>query len=369
MRFHIIGLPHTATAREFSACAFTTNALTFCGMMHGLGHEVFHYGGEGSNPPCTEHVDIVSATQRRMWFGDDHNKLFSLQWEPTQRYWQKFNNKAIEEIRKRIQPHDFLCFVVGPSCKPIMDAFPQHRSVEYAVGYNEMCCPYRVYPSHSHRHWLAGKYQMPPSYFDEVIPHAFDVSRFPAARQPDDYYLFVGRLITVKGMHIAADVCTKMGKRLLVVGQGGVDHGEGWIKTESGHRYEGNIEYLGAKLPEERNALMAGAQAMFAPTQYHEPFGMVTVEANLCGCPVITPDWGAFTETVVNGVNGYRTRSFAEMVAAVSRVRELDRSGIKQWAADRFSSAVIARQYEAHFTRLSTLWGDGWYTLPDDHEL
>jgi hypothetical protein len=60
MRFHVLGLFHTQTRREFSPCAFTIKVFNLCKMLTDLGHEVIHYGTEGSNPPCTENVSVLS---------------------------------------------------------------------------------------------------------------------------------------------------------------------------------------------------------------------------------------------------------------------------------------------------------------------
>ena len=58
MRFHVVALPHTQTNMSHSACAFTMKVLHFCQMMAVLGHEVFHYGVEGSEVQdcCDEDV-------------------------------------------------------------------------------------------------------------------------------------------------------------------------------------------------------------------------------------------------------------------------------------------------------------------------
>ena len=66
MRFHVVALPHTQTAMSHSACAFTMKILHFCQMMSSLGHEVYHYGVEGSEVQdcCIEDVTILSKAEQ-----------------------------------------------------------------------------------------------------------------------------------------------------------------------------------------------------------------------------------------------------------------------------------------------------------------
>ena len=85
-------------------------------------------------------------------------------------------------------------------------------------------------------------------------------------------------------------------------------------------------------------------------------------EANACGTPAITTDWGAFTETVVNGLSGYRCRTLKEFCEAAENAKYLDRKKVREFAESRFSLEAIAPQYDQYFRRLETLWGDGWYS-------
>ncbi len=66
-RFHVVALPHTKTHKDFCACAYTMKVFNFCKMMHDLGHEVYHYGAEGSDPPCTENVQIISTQEQALF--------------------------------------------------------------------------------------------------------------------------------------------------------------------------------------------------------------------------------------------------------------------------------------------------------------
>ncbi|MCJ7761528.1 class I SAM-dependent methyltransferase, partial [Candidatus Bathyarchaeota archaeon] len=59
-RFHLLGLPHAITRKEETMCAFTQLVYRLSKMMTDLGHEVYHYGTEGSVLPCTEHIDVLT---------------------------------------------------------------------------------------------------------------------------------------------------------------------------------------------------------------------------------------------------------------------------------------------------------------------
>jgi glycosyltransferase involved in cell wall biosynthesis len=149
-----------------------------------------------------------------------------------------------------------------------------------------------------------------------------------------------------KGWRIAQEVCKKLNQRLVVAGPGD---------------FSGYGEYVGVVDYEERGKLLSKARAVFMPSLYLEPFGSVHVEAMLCGTPAITTDWGVFTETIVNGFNGYRCRMFSEFVEATQKVDKLDYKAIRKDAISKYSTQVVAKQYENYFKRLSTLWGKGFY--------
>jgi glycosyltransferase involved in cell wall biosynthesis len=108
---------------------------------------------------------------------------------------------------------------------------------------------------------------------------------------------------------------------------------------------------------------MGGAIATFAPTTYIEPFGTVAPESMACGTPAITTDWGAFTETVVNGVSGYRCRTLKDFVEAAEKVKYLDRKAVREHAIKNYSLESISVMYEEYFKKLYQLWGNGWYEI------
>src|ERR1700690_2637038 len=110
-RFHLLGLPHTNTCREWSACAYTQKVLKFISMMAPRGHEIIHYGNEESLRPADprepvgklcEHVQIFSEAERQSYFGPhDRQVRYDLSWESNAPYWAAFNERCINEIKKR----------------------------------------------------------------------------------------------------------------------------------------------------------------------------------------------------------------------------------------------------------------------------
>ena len=322
-------------------------------MMKSLGHEVVLYSGKENEAPCDEHVACASKKDRLRMCGNKH--YTEADWGNP--LWQKYNNKVIEEMEKRIGQKDFICLIGGYAQKPIADHFKNNISVEFGIGYSGVFANYKVFESYAWMHTVYGSKSngdastLDGQWYDTVIPNQFFQDDFaPKETEEEKYALYVGRLIDRKGYQIAQDVCKYKGIKLKLAGPG-KDRGNGYG------------EFVGEVSPKQRATLMKNAIALFAPTKYIEPFGTVTIEAMSYGTPVISSDWGAFTETVQNGVHGYRCRTFNDFVEALDKVENLDREEIKNYAHSKFSMPVVAKQYEKYFDDLYQLWGEGWYTI------
>jgi len=351
LRFHIVSLPHTNTTEDFTACAYTEKVRKFCIMMKNLGHTVFLYGGEFNEAPCDEHIVCITEEQRLKAVGNNHYSAASFDWNLP--HWVEFNGNVIKGIQERLEHKDFICLITGYASKPIADAFPNELSVEFGIGYGGWFANYKVFESYAWMHACYGSKVTDPhtldgKFFDTVIPSYIDVDDFALQEEPDDYYLYIGRLTERKGYQVAVDVCKALGKRLVIAGQG----------TPPSYG-----EYVGVVGTEERSKLMGGAIATFTPTIYVEPFGTVAIEAMACGSPVISTDWGAFTETVIDGVTGFRCHTLQEFMDAAEAAKHLDRKAISQYSKDRYGLDTVGLMYEKYFTRLQTLWGKGWYEL------
>ena len=350
MRFHVVGLPFTQTTEDFPACAFTMKVRKFCKMMKAAGHTIFLYSGAENTTPCDEHIECISEHDRLALLNGAHYTMGPF--DASHPLWFKFNTTVAAAIRRRAEQKDFICVIGGNAHKPIADMLPHMMTVEFGIGYPGTFAKYRVFESYAWMHSVYGTTThdaaaLDGRWFDAVISGYVDPDEFHYGPGDGDYYFFIGRLIERKGYQIAADVCKHLGVNLVIAGVG----------TPPTYG-----EYVGP-VGLERADYYQHAKATFAPTQYIEPFGTVVPEAQMCGTPTITTDWGAFPETVIDGVTGYRCRTFGEFVEAAIAAPQLDRQVIRQKALEKFSLEVVAVKYERYFNRLLTLWDDGWYTV------
>lgn len=340
MRFHIPGLSHTQTTREFSACAFTQKIRLLCRMLHERGHYVIHYGVEGSDPACSENVatvpeELFNKVHRQRSWHDGFNL------NPRELTNVKHLENCIAEIGMRKEPGDFLLAPFGFAHKPICDEHPDLIIVEPGIGYGATFAPYRVFESYPWMHFIWGRDHLtkPPSWFDVVIPNYLDLDDYPLVTERKPYAIHVGRPTVLKGRAIAVEACKAAGVPLYVAGQG---HGDSPDWTN-----------LGVLSIEDRAKWVGEAQCLIAPTLYIEPFGTVVIEAAAYGTPTVTTDWGAFAENVVHGVTGYRCRTPNEFAWAVANAGRLDPYACRRIAEQRYSIDKVGDMYEHYFRALA----------------
>jgi len=358
MKVHLLGLAHTVTSREQTCCAYTQKVLKMAHMLTDLGYEVIHYGAEGSEVPC-EHVTTITRQDQIDAYGDYDWRRHFFRFDFNDHAYKIFTDNTVREINKRKGPRDILLVSFGTIQKPVADKVGIPLTVEMGIGYEGVFAPFRVFESYTWMHNIYGKRREEPKFYDVVIPNYFDLNDFHYREDKDDYLAFLGRLIANKGVQIAIDVARITGRKLLVAGQGTLDN----FNTEGAE-----VEHIGTIGAEERDEFLGKAHAVLVPTTYIEPFGGVAVEAQLCGTPVITTDWGAFPETVLHGITGYRCRTMDDFVWAARNVDKIDKRTCREWAAKNYSMERISKMYDEYFFKLQDLFRSGWYQLNDDRE-
>jgi FkbM family methyltransferase len=358
MTFHLLGTFNTPTnKKEGIGYAFSSKIMNIAEMLKYLGHKVIFYGAEGSEVMCDEFVQILSKEElpNEVWY----NKYVEDFNHPANKL---FNDRAIIEINKRkpryFHSRDILLIPTGSYQHPIAKGVGL-LCVEIGIGYKGVFADNKIFESYAWMHWIYGKgSQAEGRFYDMVIPPIFNPKDFKYSSKKDDYFLYIGRVMFNKGVTIAKEICEQMGVKLKVAG---ID--TGYVLGKSP-----NVEMVGFADAKKRKELLSKAKAVFVPTIYIEPFGYVVMEAAMSGTPVITTDWGAFTETVLDGFTGYRCRTFSDFMWAVKNIDKIKPSNCRSWAMKNFTMEKVAPLYQKYFEQIQNLFGKGWYSKLDTKE-
>ena len=156
-------------------------------------------------------------------------------------------------------------------------------------------------------------------------------------RRDGGYYLFLSRLVPYKRADLAVAACARLGRPLKVVGGG---RAEAAVRAQAGS----GTEFLGRVGDAELPGLLAGARALLFPGE--EDFGIVPVEAQAAGVPVIAYGHGGVRDTVIDGETGvlFGEQTVEGLCAAIERfeTREWPAGPLRE-NARRFRPEVFRR--------------------------
>jgi glycosyltransferase involved in cell wall biosynthesis len=131
----------------------------------------------------------------------------------------------------------------------------------------------------------------------EVVYGPASIEKFlKIERKPSDFYLFFGQITGYKRADIAIEACVKSGRKLVVAGAGARK------KDIKKYKKSGLVKFKGRVSDDEICELFASAKALLYPGI--EDMGLVPIEANASGCPVIAFREGGVLDTLKENVTG-----------------------------------------------------------------
>ena len=191
-RFHILGLPHTVSSKEYNACAYTQKVVKFGKMMISRGHEIIHYGHEDSDLVCTEHVTVTTNRDLEIAYGDHDWRKNFYRFDVEDHAYQTFYTNAIREVGLRKQPHDFILPFWGSGVRPVCDAHPDLICVEPGIGYaGGHWARWKIFESYAIYHAYCGLQNVSScrqDWYDAVIPNYFDPDDFEFRDKKQNYF-------------------------------------------------------------------------------------------------------------------------------------------------------------------------------------
>lgn len=179
----------------------------------------------------------------------------------------------------------------------------------------------------------------------EIIYPPFDIDYWKniknssfakASEDKQKFFLIVSRLEPYKKINLAIKVFNKLNKQLIIVGEGSqVDK----LKQMAGK----NIIFLSKLSDVELGSFYSNTQALIMPQE--EDFGLVSLEAQFFGCPVIAYKKGGATETVIDGKTGIffdnqNEQSLKRAIERFNRIRYNLRNKVRKFEienTERFS--------------------------------
>jgi glycosyltransferase involved in cell wall biosynthesis len=187
-----------------------------------------------------------------------------------------------------------------------------------------------------------------------VIHHGVSPDRYAPSLRDEGYLLHLGRYAVEKGTHLAIDAAKLAGLPIKLAGR---THAPdvGYFEQEIRPRLaQEGVEELGEAEHDRKVALLRGARALLCPLQWEEPFGLVAIEAMLCGTPVIGFPRGSFPEIIEEGVTGFLVEDgdVTAMARAAASLERFDRKACTLRARERFSTQVMTNAYERLYERV-----------------
>ena len=174
-----------------------------------------------------------------------------------------------------------------------------------------------------------------------VYPPVDTVFYHPAAVSPESHFLIVSAFVPYKRIDLAIEACRRTGARLRIVGDG-PDRGK--LEQIAGS----DVAFLGRLTDEEVRDEYRRALAVILPGE--EDFGIVPVEAQACGRPVVAFGRGGALETVTDGETGvlFAETTVESLAAALVRIATMPfdagrmRAHAEQFSRDRHRHAMQA---------------------------
>ncbi len=175
---------------------------------------------------------------------------------------------------------------------------------------------------------------------EKIIYPPVDVDTFTPAKTKGDYFLCVSRLVPYKRVDIVIDAFNKLGWPLTIIGSGS-------SASELKKCANNNVRFVRGDLTDTQLAAYYQKCRAFVSAA-DEDFGIVSLEAQACGKPVVCLRGSGMAETIVEGKTGkfFNKQSVSSLSAALMTFNKewydnaLCRKNAEKFSVDRFRTEM-----------------------------
>jgi glycosyltransferase involved in cell wall biosynthesis len=378
IRLHLPAVPFTITHDMYSHCAYTGKVKRFSPMMISRGFEVYHYGIETSDSGATKDIELMTkaewseyriksyqyiypnlsleeATKKH----NDINELVGPLWNLGTPLIKEFNNRLRIKLKENYRDNrtDIVCLPLSRCHDSALEGF-NYTEIETGIGYYPSYKDFRIFESYSFMSETLGKDNKEPHNYWFVIPNYFNTNEFKLNLNPTPLKVgFLGRLGSHKGCGIIVEIARKFPNlEFVLCGSGDPTP---FLKSP-------NIGYKPPIHGYERSEYLGSCVAVLCLSKFSEPFCGVSVEAQLCGTPVISSDHGALVDNIEQFKTGLRGHTLADYCYGVQMALDgkFDRKYIRERAVNLYDMYKLAHNYEYVFKSVLDIQNGkgGWYS-------
>jgi glycosyltransferase involved in cell wall biosynthesis len=186
-----------------------------------------------------------------------------------------------------------------------------------------------------------------------TVYNGIDLSLYPLQQPGGEDLVFLGRIHPDKGVDLAIEVARLSGMRLIIAG---IIQDEAYFRERVNPHLDGQkILYIGPVDVAGKNELFAQARALLHLNTIPERFGLVLVEANAAGVPVIAMNLGSCSEVIKDGETGFLVDNVTEAVRSLERISEIDRRACRRRVQQYFSIETMVAGYERVYSTIFDL--------------
>ncbi|RZL38837.1 MAG: glycosyltransferase [Pedobacter sp.] len=184
----------------------------------------------------------------------------------------------------------------------------------------------------------------------QFVNHGIPIEKYTAGTDLIDEHsplVIICRIGAGKGVLDAIEIAKKSNKKLIIAGKGGDNpHELDWFENVFLKQCDGvQIKYIGAIDDLQKQTLLSSAIALLMLSIDLEAFNLTMLEANACGCPVLSYNRYFPPDFIKPGVNGFIGDTHAELIELVKKLPTIDRKKCRAEFELNYTSKTMVSNY------------------------